>query len=114
MADWPDSLPCALMNSYTESPPENTIRSQMDTGIPKLRRRSTAATRPISFSMSLTAAQYQLLDDFYVNDVFSGSIPFNYTHPVTGAAVEARFLERPQYRSQSGRYLAAINLEILP
>lgn len=115
MPTWPITLPAPALNTLEESPPDNTIRTTMDKGADKVRRRTTANIRPISFSMMLTEAQTEILDDFYTADTFSGSEAFDYTHPRTGAAVQARFVNPPNYAEREGQvYAAAVSLEILP
>lgn len=115
MAVWPTSLPAPALNSLNETPPNNVIRSSMDRGPAKLRRRTTANIRPLSFSLMLTPEQTQILDDFFTTDTFSGAEQFDFTHPRTGAAVKARFVDPPSYNETEGvLYAASVSLEILP
>lgn len=115
MATWPATLPPPVLNSLKESPPDNTIRSQMDKGPAKVRRRTTANIRPISFTMRLTPAQVETLDTFYDVTTFSGADEFDYTHPRTSAAVTARFVSPPEYSELEGvLYNCSISLEIMP
>jgi hypothetical protein len=115
MATWPASLPPPALNTLRESPPRNMMRSSMDKGPAKTRRRTTANIRPLSFSLNLTEAQVQTLDDFFVDDLFSGVDEFDYTHPRTGAPVTARFVQEPEYSEREGvLYNVGIALEILP
>ena len=115
MAVFPTSLPAPALNTLRETPPKHTIRSQMDKGPEKIRRRTTANVRMLSFTLRLTPAQLQILDDFFVDDVFSGADEFDYTHPRTGDAVTARFASEPSYSEQEGViYNVEISLEILP
>ena len=113
MPTWPSEF-CPLINSFQESPPENTIRSSMDKGPDKLRRRTTANIRPVSFRISISKAQVATLDSFFLTDTASGSLPFDYVHPRTGQNVSARFVSAPTYQNRSTRYEADISLEILP
>lgn len=115
MPTWPASLPNHLLNTFKESPPENTIRTSMDVGVDKVRRRTTASPRPISFQMILTGAQTAALDTFYITTTLSGSISFDYTHPRTGVTETVRFTSPPSYSDISGvAYRTDIQLEILP
>ena len=112
MASWPASIPAHLINTFTETPPDNVIRSNMDRGIPKLRKRSTANVRPISFSMILTPAQVVTLDAFYAANA---ALEFDYTHPRTRAAVKARFTAPPDLSDLNVRnYNCDVELEIMP
>ncbi len=115
MVTWPAALSAPALNSYIESPPKNTIRTQMDKGPSKVRRRTTSNVRPISFNLKLTPAEVTTLDTFYDTTTASGAIEFDYTHPRTSAAVTARFVSIPQYSEVEGvLYNCAIQLEILP
>lgn len=115
MATWPATLPAPIINSLKESPPDNTIRSQMDKGPAKVRRRTTANVRPLSFTLRLTPAQVATLDTFYNTTTFSGADEFDYTHPRTSAAVTARFVNPPEYSELEGvLYNCSISLEIMP
>lgn len=115
MPTWPTTLPAPAINTLQEAPPNNTIRTSMDKGPEKLRRRTTANIRPINFSMVLTSAEITILDGFYVSDTYSGSESFDYTHPRTGVACTARFVAPPEYSEHEGScYMAAVQLEILP
>lgn len=114
MATWPTGM-CPLAGSYNETPPNNTIRTSMDRGPDKVRRRTTANVRPISFKMLLTKTQLATFENFFQNETFSGAEAFDYTHPRTGAAVRARFVNPPSW-SDRGRsmYDVQVQLEILP
>lgn len=116
MAAWPTTLPAPLSNTLKETPPDNALRSSMDKGPAKVRRRTTANVRPLSFEMACDTDQLNTLDDFYVNETFSGVDQFDYKHPRTGQIVSARFTGPPNYADMNtGRlYNVAIQLEILP
>ena len=78
MAAWP-TLPAPLINTFKESTPDNLLRSSTDKGPAKIRRRSTAGVRPISFTLHLTPAQVNTLEIFYVTTLVSGAQEFDYT-----------------------------------
>ena len=115
MAIWPAALPAPALNSLRESPPDNAMRSNMDKGPAKVRRRTTANIRPMQFSLALDPDLVDVLDDFYNDDTFSGSIAFTFTHPRTLETVQARFTGPPQYGEAEGAiYNVSVQLEILP
>lgn len=114
MAVWPSQF-CPLVNSFNESPPDNTIRTTMDKGPDKVRRITTANIRPVSFRLFLKKSQVQILDDFYLNETFSGVDIFDFIHPRTQQPVKARFVQPPSYQERSTiGYEASISLEIMP
>lgn len=115
MAIWPATLPAPALNTFRETPPKNTIRTEMDAGPPKVRRRTTANVRPVSFTLKLSKAQLAVLDSFFVDDTFSGAEPFQFEHPRTLEMVQATFAQEPSYSEQDGViWNADISLEILP
>jgi len=104
MAEWPSDLPnFATPSGYQESFGNNIIRSGMDLGPAKLRRRATAAVRVISFTQTLTSEQIQILESFYLTTLQHGSLPFTWTHPRTGIAIaNVQFAEPPSITPSGG------------
>ena len=69
------------------------LESQVDRGPPKQRRLSTAGARPVSVVFRMTRAVYA--DDFlpfFQDTLKDGALWFNWTEPLSGAAVEAQFV----------------------
>lgn len=115
MAIWPAALPAPALDTFTESPPNNKIRSTNDKGPPKERRRTTANVRPIAFTLKLTSEQVDILDEFFVETLYSGVLAFDMEHPRTGQIVSCKFADEPTYAESSGIiYNCAISLEIQP
>lgn len=119
MAVWPASLPTTLqVEGYQEEPPDTRLVTEMDAGPPKMRQRYTAAPRPLAGFITITRAQRVTLDAFFVTTLAGGALPFDWTHPVTGAAVVMRFgrSQGPlRYEALSTElFRAAMTLEIQP
>lgn len=116
MATWPTSLPARpLVRGLTEGFPNIALRTEMDHGPAKMRRRFTAAVRPFTASMVLSAAQVTALETFYVTTLEGGTAAFTFTHPRTGAAGSFRFTAPPTVQAYSpGFYDVALNLELMP
>ena len=116
MADWPSTLPqIPLENGFSESPPDTTIRTKMDAGPAKIRRRFTANVRPISLSFILRKAQIATLDTFYTTTTLSGSAPFSWLSPRTSSPESFRFTAPPEYVKISGDFWAvSLKLEQMP
>jgi len=110
METWPTSLPLPEQAGYSEQQANNILRTQMDAGAPKQRRRYTAVYTTVKFQMTLTSAQTATLMSFY-NLVGAGS--FYWTHPRTGASVTARFTEPPILSAKDNHILANVTLEVL-
>lgn len=123
MADtsFPPSLTRSpLVSSLTETPGKATIRSEMDQGEAKVRRRFTGDTREFPVDLQLTRAQLAVFDEFYQTTTKAGSLSFEWRHPRTGATADFRFLDRPQYRPLAPRgdgtewWLVSFPMEMLP
>lgn len=117
MADttWPSALrDLWLKDSFQEAPPKNMIRTKMDVGPAKVRRRTTSNVRQFLGRMFLTPAQTVILDDFFVTSTKSGTLTIELKHPRTGVTGVYRFVKEPQYVSRNRGYVASIQLELLP
>jgi hypothetical protein len=115
MAAWPDTLPTAPnQDGFQEDPPNNLIRTAMDIGLAKLRRRSTSAPRFITCAYDLTKAQVGYLETFYITTTYDGADPFTWTHPRTAGTLTVRFAAPPSYLALDFQIRAVIVLEVAP
>jgi len=116
MADttWPAALrDLWLQNSLKETPPKNMLRTQMDVGPVKVRRRTTSNVRQIGVQMFLTPTLVTTLDDFFVTTTKSGSLTLALKHPRTGTAGTYRFVSEPQYAPHNRGFIASLQMELL-
>ena len=116
-AVWPVSLPQRpLAQGLQERVPDTLIRTSMEAGPPKVRRRYTAGIRLFEMQLRLAASQVDTLDAFFEETLAGGSLPFDWEHPRTGAAVAFRFVEPPAYSPAAGGQLwtGTLRLEVLP
>lgn len=113
---WPDTLPEApLLDGFHETPPATVIRTEMEQGPAKLRRRTTAGVGKMEMRYLLSKAEVAALESFYQETLGGGALSFAFTHPRTGLSVTCRFTEPPQYATTNGSYfLIALTLETLP
>jgi hypothetical protein len=75
---WPTSLPSQwLVDAFSESPGDNLVRQDMSMGPPKVRRRSTAAYRPITNALILDSDELSVFDNFYETILQNGALTFN-------------------------------------
>lgn len=117
MAAWPASLPQRPNGAqgWSEDAPELAIRTQMDVGPDKVRRRTTAGVRTFAMPFALSAAQTETLDSFFLTTTAGGALAFDWLHPRTRVAAQFRFTERPTYQYAGGDYYEAeIRVEITP
>ena len=117
-AEWPASLPVPLVEGVSYSSQDNIIRSQMDAGVAKIRRRYTAVPEDVSFQLLLTLAQLQTLVDFH-DITLKGVLPFDWIEfrkPEAdwGTLVTYRFKSRPTFAPVHGAlWRATLELELL-
>jgi len=116
VASWPGTLPQAPdFSTFQETSPNVALRTQMDVGPPKLRRRSTAGIRPFTMSFLMTQTQVATLETFYQTTLTGGTAAFDWTHPRTGSAASFRFVTPPQYHAIGPiTYRVSCQMEILP
>lgn len=122
MADvtWPIGLPIAFLRSgYKETLPDVGLRTQMDAGPAKQRRRYTTNVTPIGAHIPpLDKDQVAIFKDFFKNSLAGGVLPFDHLDPLTHDAVEMRFICSPppdiQALADSDLFDVNCNIEILP
>lgn len=110
MATWPSEL-IVTRDSYSESPPDRAIRSPMDVGPQKVRRRASSAVRPIGLKLFLTDDLLDTFDDFF-ND--NDTLVFDFIDPRTGDSKRARFTGAPSYNLNETMWEVSIKMEYLP
>lgn len=98
MAEWPTSLPALpLRQGYEEQIAETRVRTEMDAGPAKMRRRFQAGMDTITLSFEMTSAQIRILETFYKNTLEGGTLEFDYVHPREGEQRAFRFVEPPKW-----------------
>lgn len=115
---WPPGLPQRVEKGYSESRGVLILKTPMDAGPAKMRRRGTKPDM-LNVSFLMSSAQVLILEDF-VNNTLQGTARFGFTHPRTGVIVETRFVPQDSGTLYSvdyvgpGYYKTAMQLEILP
>jgi hypothetical protein len=117
---WPtaNDFPQSPQKGFSESIGLNVIRSPMDAGPAKQRRRSQRPS-PMDVSFILTTAQTQTLENFVLNEL-EGVRRFNFLHPRLNTTVEVRIVPQSEGELFSLQYMApgywqaSLKLEILP
>jgi len=116
---WPtaNSFPQVPQKGFSESVGLNVIRSSMDSGPAKMRRRGTAPNT-MDLSFILTTAQAATLETF-IKDTLLGVKRFSFPHPRTGSTVEARIVPQNEefFKLQylaPGYWNTSLKFEILP
>lgn len=117
MTTWPSTIPSYhITNAYSEQFPETAVRTEMDVGPAKIRRRITYNVAPLTIILDgLSKTQIASLETFYRATLLGGTLPFTWTHPRTGASVSLRFTSRPKVQPANGvTWRAEFGLEVLP
>jgi hypothetical protein len=105
-----------LVSGYGEAVPDVSIKSSMDVGPAKVRRRTTAAVRPVAGKLILTLTQLGYFKTFYNTTILGGSLRFDWVDPYDGTtAVEMRFTEPPSWSAiDPDKFEVQMKMEILP
>lgn len=112
---WPITLPTELLQKgYSQSERDIVIKSSMDIGPSKIRRRTTAGVEQVIGNLKLSESQLEDLRDFYTTDLLGGSLRFSWKDPVNLSAKEFRFTSPVKWTMTSGWYDVVLELEILP
>jgi hypothetical protein len=112
--NWPSTLPSGLLaEGFTKQPQSNIIRTAMDAGPKKARRRYTARTINYSGREIFDTEELELFEQFYHTALADGVLRFNYEDPITQETAEFRFTEDYTVSSVNGQYEVTMNLEKL-
>lgn len=112
MADWPSGIPfCPVLSTFNETIEDSVLRTQMDSGPDKTRRRFTAVPTNISFDLRpISHVQYAELQAWFRNSLGGGALAFSAKHPLTGVDGDFRF--RRPFRARFSGHKVAIRLEL--
>lgn len=94
MVTWPSSLP-DCPNDWSEGDRPIVLRSEVDVGPGKVRRRMTRATTLAQAEFRLTTPEWQTLREFFRIECQSGAGAFDWPHPITKEVASWRFREPP-------------------
>jgi hypothetical protein len=105
-------------NDLQETGTEVSLRTTMDSGRIKVRKRFTTVPQLISGSLgSLTSADVTTLMNFWLTTCGGGSIAFDWIHPRTKASTTYLFVARPVVKQMDPNsqlyYVAQLQLQIV-
>jgi hypothetical protein len=113
VANYPATLPARVMqDGFSRTLPDGVIRFTPDAGSDKTRLRSTEYVEVIQFSQEMDESQVEILKAFYWTTCASGAYRFDWTHPITGTAVEMKFRGPPNFVPIGMDYRATIEVEV--
>lgn len=106
--------------SLSETAPDVVVRTEMDAGPSKVRRRFTGDKRDFTVELDLRRSEVATFDTFFLTTTKGGSLSFAWKHPRTGSTADFRFLEPPVYKPQTSRsdgsewWIVSFKMELLP
>lgn len=100
-----------MVDNWSETMEDNVIKSNMDIGPAKKRRRSVLVSRIVKFTTIMKAEDYDDFEEFYLENN-AGVIEF--PHPRKKKNVFARFNNVPTANFDQRMMRVNIELEILP
>jgi hypothetical protein len=112
---WPVTLQQKLNErGFAYAVGETVIRTEMDVGPVKVRRRSTRPIDKIKGSINLTTDEYDTLQYFFNTTLNGGTERFSFNHPITGVSTEFRFTGPISYSSiGGGNFVADMEWEVM-
>ena len=111
---WPDTLPADfLADGLSIQPQSNVIRTTMDAGPKKTRRRYTARTVKFSSKQRFDGNELDIFEQFYHTILADGVLRFNYADPLTNQLAEFRFTEDYTAVEIGGLWEVTLSLERL-
>ena len=121
MPVWPTILPQApAKDGFSDACPSNLLRSDMDSGPAKVRRRGSAKPRTVSCTYVFSDVEADAFEEFVNNTLYDGSICFDWWHPVLARYVRARLVPQSdslysrEYFNSSLSWQYALTLEYWP
>lgn len=96
--EWPALAP-QFAESWQQQNKPVTIRSEMEVGPPKVRRRYTNPIREFGVQMIGTHAQGMEVQEFFEITTQGGVLWHNFRHPFTNVVEQFRFVEAPSIQN---------------
>ena len=111
---WPAQLPATLLiDGLSKQPQSSVIRTTMDAGPKKARRRYTARTVNFSGKQIFDVDELAIFEEFYQFMLADGVLRFNFTDPTTLEIGEFRFTADYVTNALDGQFEVAMQLERL-
>ena len=100
---WPSTLQQLLSEaSFSYEIADTSLRTDMDIGPQKVRRRYTKPVNSLTGSIYLTQVQFNIFYSFYNTTLNGGTIQFEFNHPITGVLTNWRFKGPARVQSIGG------------
>lgn len=115
---WPPTLPQKPNTNYSESGGVLILRTPMDAGPAKMRKRG-AKPSPLQLTFDMSTEQVEVLEIF-AKDTLQGVTRFGFPHPRTGDIIEARIIPQGDGELYNINYIlperwsVSMQFEVLP
>jgi len=111
---WPDLLPADfLADGLSIQPQSNVIRTAMDAGPKKARRRYTARSVYFNGKQRFDEAELAVFEQFFHNVLADGVLRFFYKDPLSNQMDEFRFTDNYSAIEIGGMYEVTLPMERL-
>ena len=116
MPVWPTTLPAPRVPGYALNPVDPVVRTNMESGPARTRRRFTQAPTFIPVSFQFTESQFAIFEKFHAADLYDGAAWFDNIPLVNGQGVTnytARFKGSWKAQPRGNKYwLVTATLEV--
>lgn len=114
--EWPLSLPDWLRREgHSETEGDTVLRTQMEYGQDKVRKRFTKGIDSISSNMLLSKEQKPIFKEFFRTSLGGGALKFKFKDPYTQLDVVYRFSDMPVYTEIGGGWVnVTFNVQVIP
>lgn len=114
MATWPNTLPQPLASGYSIQPQQAFIRTDMDQGPARQRRRFTTTPSSYDVQWLMTEAEFAIFESWYRDEADDGAAWFTIglNNGKGLQNVEARFQQPWVAASASTKYQVSATLEV--
>ena len=105
-APWPKNFQQYIDgNTFTESEDTQVVITPVYAGPPKTRRVVTRSFKRVVASMTMPLERYYEFKLWWDNELGGGTLPFSFSHPITGEAVHYKFYQPYKITALGGVYL---------
>lgn len=111
---YPQILPTPLISGYSYQDKNKFIRTKVDEGLARQRRRFTKTPTLVQANILLLRSQLSYFESWYFNEIDSGASFFELRLSLGGyvRTVNARFTEEYKIKSESDKFRLSAKLEI--
>jgi hypothetical protein len=116
MIYWPSSFQTYLnTDNFSYSKGSTVIRTEMDIGPKKVRRRFTKSIDAISCTFTIPNTLFTDFMTFFDTTLNGGTYQFRYNHPFTGIESSFRFIGEPKLSPMGNTYSrVTMDWEVMP